>query len=223
MMKYVKTIQRQLNSTLVDSLADIGLSQGLDLKRSGTELTITNQVDLGTERQRECYWIHRNRASGIPWHHAHACHWRPAGQCGKSVRFGLNTFIALDLPIIPILLFNEVWLQERKNQGGQIVFFTSVDPMNEPQRDELYNVKRGTRGTLSNEMQSGPECSLLDPSEKCSRWRIYFLANTFRCYCRWQLCTSRLSGKGGNSQNQRFFSNDSCIATSATDGYSPKC
>ena len=52
-----ETIQRQLNSMLVDSLAVIGLSLGLDLKRSGTELTeltITNQMDLGTELQREC-------------------------------------------------------------------------------------------------------------------------------------------------------------------------
>ena len=53
-MKYVKTSQRQLNSMLVESLADIGLSQGLDLKRSGTELTTTNQMDLGTELQRTC-------------------------------------------------------------------------------------------------------------------------------------------------------------------------
>ena len=31
-----------------------GLSWGLDRKRSGTELTITNQMDLGTEVQRKC-------------------------------------------------------------------------------------------------------------------------------------------------------------------------
>ena len=53
MMKYVKTIQRQYNSMLVDSLAVIGLSWGLDLKRSGTERTIANQMDLGTELQRK--------------------------------------------------------------------------------------------------------------------------------------------------------------------------
>ena len=55
MMNYVKTIQRQLNSMLVDSFAVIGLSWGIDLKRSGAELTIKNQMDLGTELQRECY------------------------------------------------------------------------------------------------------------------------------------------------------------------------
>ena len=54
MMNCVKTIQRQLKSMLVDSLAVIGLSRGLDLKRSGTELTIANQMDLGIELQRKC-------------------------------------------------------------------------------------------------------------------------------------------------------------------------
>ena len=39
---------------IVDSFAVIGLSWGLDLKRSGTELVIANQMDLGTELQREC-------------------------------------------------------------------------------------------------------------------------------------------------------------------------
>ena len=43
-----------LNSMLVDSLAVIGLSQGLDLTRSGTELTIANKMDLGIELQRKC-------------------------------------------------------------------------------------------------------------------------------------------------------------------------
>ena len=50
-MNYVKIIQRQSNSMLVDSLAVIGLSKGLDLKRSGTKLKIKNQMDLGTELQ----------------------------------------------------------------------------------------------------------------------------------------------------------------------------
>ena len=35
-------------------LTVIGLSQGVDLKRSGTELTIANQMDLGIELQRKC-------------------------------------------------------------------------------------------------------------------------------------------------------------------------
>ena len=39
MMKYVETIQRQFNRMFVDSVAVTGLSLGLDLKRSGTELT----------------------------------------------------------------------------------------------------------------------------------------------------------------------------------------
>ena len=51
MMKYVKIIQRQLNSMLEDFLAVIGLSWILDLKRSGTELKMANQMDLGIERR----------------------------------------------------------------------------------------------------------------------------------------------------------------------------
>ena len=51
-----KTIQRQQKSMLEDSLAVIGLSQGQDLKRSGTELANANQMDLGTELQRKCCW-----------------------------------------------------------------------------------------------------------------------------------------------------------------------
>ena len=42
------------NDELCLNLAVIGLSQGLDLKRSGTELTIANQMDLGIELQRKC-------------------------------------------------------------------------------------------------------------------------------------------------------------------------
>ena len=54
MMNCLWIIQRQLKSMLKDSLAVIGLSWGLELKRSGTELTIANQMDLGTELQRKC-------------------------------------------------------------------------------------------------------------------------------------------------------------------------
>ena len=38
---------------LKDSHAVIGLFWGLDLKRSGTELTIANQMDLGNELQKK--------------------------------------------------------------------------------------------------------------------------------------------------------------------------
>ena len=49
------------------------------------------------------------------------------------------------------------------------MFFTAVGPMNEPQSDELYDVKKATSGTLSNEVEIVQECSLLDQLEKCSR------------------------------------------------------
>ena len=48
-------------------LAVIGLSCGLDLKRSGTELTIANQMDLGNELRRRCCRIFEGfRSSDIP-------------------------------------------------------------------------------------------------------------------------------------------------------------
>ena len=50
----VKLFFKQLSSMLKDSFAVIGLSQSLDLTRSGTELTIANQMNLGTELQRKC-------------------------------------------------------------------------------------------------------------------------------------------------------------------------
>ena len=53
---------------LKDSLAVIGLSEGLDLKRSGTELTIANQMDLGIERRRNAAEFRQIRSSGIPWY-----------------------------------------------------------------------------------------------------------------------------------------------------------
>ena len=51
---------------LKDSLAVIGLFWGLDLKRSGSELTIANQMDLGIELQKECCRISQVRSSENP-------------------------------------------------------------------------------------------------------------------------------------------------------------
>ena len=49
----VNTIHRQLRIMLANSLAVIGLSWGLDQKKSGTELTLTNQMDHGIEWQKK--------------------------------------------------------------------------------------------------------------------------------------------------------------------------
>ena len=54
MKNYVKIIQKVLENTLDNFLAVIGLSSGLDLRRSGTELTMKYQVDIGHERRRKC-------------------------------------------------------------------------------------------------------------------------------------------------------------------------
>ena len=48
----VNTLHRQLQNMLVNSLAVIGLSRGLDQKRNGTEPTPTNPTDPGTKLQR---------------------------------------------------------------------------------------------------------------------------------------------------------------------------
>ena len=50
--KDVNTIHRHLRIVLVNSLAVIGLSWGLDQKRNVTELTLANPTDLGTKLQK---------------------------------------------------------------------------------------------------------------------------------------------------------------------------
>ena len=67
-----KIIQRQFESMQKDFLAVTGLSWGLDLKRSGTELTMANQVDLGIEQRRKCCRISqdpviRYAVAPVPW------------------------------------------------------------------------------------------------------------------------------------------------------------
>ena len=47
-----KTIHRQLRNVLENSLAVIGLSQILDQKKSGTEHTLTNNMDPGSNGTR---------------------------------------------------------------------------------------------------------------------------------------------------------------------------
>ena len=63
---------------------------------------------------------------------------------------------------------------KNSKQGRQTVFFTAVDPMNEPPTDESYDVKQPGEVLLSNEVESIPECSLLDQPEKCLRQDFVF-------------------------------------------------
>ena len=72
MKSYVKIIQKVLENALDNFLAVIGLSWGLDLRRSGTELTMAYQVDLGPERRRKCCWtsqdpVIRYSVAPVPW------------------------------------------------------------------------------------------------------------------------------------------------------------
>ena len=48
----MNTIHRQLRLMLASSLAVIGVSWGLDQKRNGTELALTDPTDVGTKLQR---------------------------------------------------------------------------------------------------------------------------------------------------------------------------
>ena len=54
MKNCAKIIQKEVKDTLDTFLAVIGLSLDPDLRSSGTELRIANQVDLGLERRRKC-------------------------------------------------------------------------------------------------------------------------------------------------------------------------
>ena len=54
MKNYVKIIEKELKNTLEDFLAVVGLSWGLDQKRSVADLLMACQVDLGVERRRKC-------------------------------------------------------------------------------------------------------------------------------------------------------------------------
>ena len=50
-----------------------------------------------------------------------------------------------------------------------------------------------TTGVLPNEVESGPERSVSEQHESCSRQRTNILTNTFHCYCFEQFCTCPLS------------------------------
>ena len=59
---------------------------------------------------------------------------------------------------------------------------------------------------------------------KSARQRIDILASEFQCYHPRRHCASRLSWKGGTLQNRgNLASEDSFVATSATEGHSQKC
>ena len=63
--KDVNTIHRQLRINLANSLAVIGLSWGLDQKRSGAEPAPTQPTDPGIEWQKKWCWISMDPSSNI--------------------------------------------------------------------------------------------------------------------------------------------------------------
>ena len=98
---------------------------------------------------------------------------RAAGICTEGFRTH-GTSITLVLLMTAILLSNQVWLEEEcrilHRQG---------------QEDEPWWRDKTTTGALSNEVESVPECSLFDQSEKCSRQRISILTHKLQCFHPW--------------------------------------
>ena len=103
----------------------------------------------------------------------------------KSRTKVLKTFITLVLPMSAILFSKSGLIAGAKdsNKGRQTVFFTAVNPMNEPQEKvrnwTKWKVYRITVFWIN--------------LEKCSRQRISILANTFQRHHPRQPCASRLS------------------------------
>ena len=72
MKNYAKSFRKVLQNTLDNFLAVIGLSWGLDPRKSGAELTMAYQVDIGRKQWRKCCWTLRNlvilrSVAPVPW------------------------------------------------------------------------------------------------------------------------------------------------------------
>ena len=72
MNNYAKIIRNVLQNTLDNFLAVIGLFLGLDPRKSGTELTMAYQVDIGRKQWRKCCRTSRNlvilySVVAVPW------------------------------------------------------------------------------------------------------------------------------------------------------------
>ena len=122
-----KKIQRQFKSMQKDPLAVIGLSWGLDLKRSGTELTIANQMDLGTELQRKCCStsqdpVTRYSVAPVPWREENQDAKEEDGQqyTSMAVRKAMSSFSRWSSEEFPPLfsnIFNEMRLPWKRCEG----------------------------------------------------------------------------------------------------------
>ena len=105
----------------------------------------------------------------------------------KSRTIVVKTFITLVLSMTAIRFSGSGLIAGAKdsNKGRQTVFFTAVDPMNEPQE----KVRNWTKWKVYQITVSWINL------EKCSRQRISILVNTFQRHHPGQPCVSRLSGK----------------------------
>ena len=165
-------------------------------------------------------------------HAAHARYPRPlwkkqswcitAGQCGNPVQLD---WIHLSRWFFPLLQFYHSirfdCRRERFQSRTTDRVLHSVGSYQRNTNQRNLRRERATSGTFSNEVESVPECSLLDQPEKCSRQRIEIPASEFQCYHPRQLCASRLSWEMGKSKTGIILvSKDSFVVTSATKGYS---
>ena len=72
MSNYATIIRKVLQNTLDNFLVVIGLTWGLDQRKSGTELTMAYQVKIGRKQQRKCCGTLRNlvilySVASVPW------------------------------------------------------------------------------------------------------------------------------------------------------------
>ena len=77
-------------------------------------------------------------------------------------------------------------------EGRQTVFFTAVDPTNEPRKDESYDVN-GPREVLYRTKWKFYQNAVCWITLKNTQDRISILANKVQRYGLRQLCASRLS------------------------------
>ena len=68
MKKYAKKFQEQLENTLKDFLAVIGLFLDVVQKRSGTAPAVADPMDLGIELQRRCWELPENWSPNLSMH-----------------------------------------------------------------------------------------------------------------------------------------------------------
>ena len=139
----------------------------------------------------------------------------------KSRTIELNTFITLvpsSIAICNSLIQSGLIGGKIQKKDDKTVFTASRTSKRRALRRE-----KATNGTISNETESVPECSLLDQLEKCSRHRIDVWQTHSNAINLNKSVPADCLEKAVNFKNRRNLTvKDWLIATSATEGYSQK-